>query len=381
MPDKGRVYYYDDRTASLCLCITHTALRTFYSYKKVDGRPQRIRLGRFPETTIDHARTAVAEMLGEVAKGRDPAAERRARRTVPTLAELWIHWEQYAADHKKPSSQAEDKRQYDKFLAKWSARRLSDISNADVAKLHRTIGEASGRYQANRVLALIKAMFNQARTPAFGWKGENPATGVRKFKEQSRERWLDGDELRAFFTALEAEPNEVFRDFFMLAILTGARRSNLQEMAWVDVRLDIGVWRIPETKGGIPVLVPLPPPAISVLERRSKTCGKSLWVFPSHGKHGHITEPKTAWRRICDAAGLQDIRLHDLRRCVGSWMANSGSSLQVIGALLGHKNESTTKIYSKLTLDPVREGLATATEKMLAAGGVKVLEGKGAADD
>ncbi len=170
------------------------------------------------------------------------------------------------------------------------------------------------------------------------------------FKEQSRDRFLQPDELKAFFTALDAE-QPLFRDFFALGLLTGARRANLQAMRWADMDLDAGFWRIPETKGGIPVVVPLVEAALSILRARRESADGSEYVFPGR-RGGHLTEPKGSWKRICTAAGLADLRPHDLRRSLGSWMAGQNVSLTIIGRVLGHKSSAATMIYSRVALGP-----------------------------
>lgn len=380
IPEKGRAYHYDTKAAGLCLCITHAGSRTLYYYKKVDRKPQRTRLGKFPDLSIDAARKAVAKKNGQIADGLDPAAEQRERRTESTLADLWLHWEQHTAERKKLRSRAEDKRQYDKFVAQWKKRRLSAITHADVAKLHRTIGDENGKYQANRVLALVRAMFNLAKKPAFGWKGDNPAGSIEPFKEQSRDRFLLPDELPGLFKAIYQE-DDLFRDFFMLCLLTGARRSNVQGMRWEEIDLGLRFWRIPDTKGGDPVVVPLVEPAIRILQARLDASDGSPWVFATRSKTGHLVEPKTAWKRVVTRAGLPGVRMHDLRRTLGSYQAMGGSSLPIIGKSLGHKQAATTQIYARLEMTPVRESIEKATTAIYEAGKVKQLESNQGGDD
>ena len=134
--------------------------------------------------------------------------------------------ESHAKPHKR--TWKEDQRQFDVFLKTWSSRRLSDIKHADVQALHARVGTKNGHYAANRVLALVRAMYNVAS--AIGFEGHNPTAGVKKFKEQSRDRYLQPDELPKFFAALDGEPNETLRDFFRVALFTGARRANVQAM-------------------------------------------------------------------------------------------------------------------------------------------------------
>ena len=213
-------------------------------------------------------------------------------------------------------------------------------------------------------------MFNKASD--MGFRGENPAKGVKRFKETKRDRFLERDELPAFFQALLAEPNEALRDFFLLCLLTGARRGNVQAMRWEDMDLTAGRWRIPETKSGVPVVVPLCDPALAILQNRRKAANGSPWVFPGRGKTGHLIGPKSAWARILKRAGLSDLRPHDLRRSLGSWQAMGGASLPIIGKSLGHTQAATTQIYARLQTDSVRASVAAATTGMLEAGGVVI---------
>ena len=236
--------------------------------------------------------------------------------------------------------------------------------------LHAQVGRENGIYQANRLLALIRSMLN--KSDEIGHRGENPAKKIKLFKEQSRDRFLQPDELVGFFAALEAE-DDLVRDFYLVSLLTGARRSNVQTMRWEDVDLNAGYWRIPETKAGMAVLVPLGPPARSILAARHAN-GNGPWVFP--GRNGnHLANPKGAWARICTAAGLANLHPHDLRRSLGSWMAGQNTSLTIIGKALGHKTPQATMIYSRLSLDPVREAVDRATTAMLTAGGQTKLLG------
>ena len=110
-------------------------------------------------------------------------------------------------------------------------------------------------------------------------------------------------------------------------------------------------------------MVPLIPEALEILQRRKGTAS-SVFVFPGSGKSGHLQEPKKAWRRICTHAGLEDVRLHDLRRTMGSFQAITGASTAIIGKSLGHKSVEATAVYSRLTTDPVRDSMKKAVEAM-----------------
>jgi integrase len=134
-------------------------------------------------------------------------------------------------------------------------------------------------------------------------------------------------------------------------------------MAWDDVDLDGQTWRIPHPKNGIPTTLPLTPPAVRILEERLAGREDSPWVFPSRG--GHVKDARKAWLKTLEEAGIDDLHLHDLRRSLASWQAALGSSLQIVGASLGHRDYKSTQNYSRLQLDPIRESVNRATSAML----------------
>jgi len=364
VPEKGRVTYRDTKVPGLCIRVTEKGAMSAYLSRKVNGRHVKFRLGTWPDDfgTVKVLRDAATDKLAEGLE--NVATQRRQKRHEPTVSDLWDCWAKHMEAHKKPKSRAEDKRQYKAFLERWATRPLSSIGRPDVAKLHAKIGRERGRYAANRLLALVSAMYSEGQRAGLV-SGENPCRGIRRFREEKRDRWLDEDELRRFFRALHAEP-PLFRDYFTLLLLTGARKSNLLTIRWADLDLNRGLWRIPETKSGDVVVIPLVGPAVEILLRRKGEANGSEWVFASHSKTGHLQEPKTAWARICRRAGLENARVHDVRRTLGSWLTVGGSSLPVVGKALGHKSLQATEVYARLGTDTVREALETTTAKMLA---------------
>lgn len=362
---KDRAWVYDAKTPGLAVMVTAKGARSFYVYRKVNGRPQRVRLGGFPDISIEQARRLAGRTTGSIAEGIDPQAEKRRARIEPTIGGLFAYYlETHAKVHKR--SWKGDQQQFDRYLKPWKARRLSHIERRDVAALHARIGRDHGHYAANRLLSLLHKMFTVGLRE--GFTESNPAHGIQKFREQSRERFMAADELPRFFAALEAEPNQTIRDYIMVALLTGARRSNVMAMRWADVNLERGTWTIPgdESKNGSAMTLPLSAPVVEILRRRQG--GDSPFVFASYGKSGHLQDIKATWKLILQRANIADLRLHDLRRTLGSWQAATGASLSVIGKSLGHKNTATTAIYARLNLDPVRQSVDTATAAMLAAG-------------
>ncbi len=160
------------------------------------------------------------------------------------------------------------------------------------------------------------------------------------------------------------------RDFVTLCIWTGARKGDVFGMRWQDLSLDDNKWVVPETtKTGESYDVALTPEATKTLRARAKNrLADNPFVFPSHGKSGHIVDLKGRWKELLKRAKIQNLHIHDLRRTLGSWQAAAGTSLLVIGKSLGHKSQAATLIYSQIAdLDPVRESVTAATRAILSA--------------
>lgn len=411
-----RQTYHDTTEKGLVVILTPKGTKSFYLYRKLEGKPERVFIGHYPDLSIENARKKAAALKGEIAQGANPQRERKQLREETTFGELFAEYmERYSKKQKR--SWIYDEREVNKFLSHWFKRKISSITKHEIQQLHEKTGDENGIYQANRLLERIKAIYNKAIE--WGWKGINPATGIKKFKEKSRDRFLQADEAPRFFEAL-AEEEAKTRDFFLLSLLTGARKSNTLAMKWSDINFERGEWRIPLTKSGDPLTVSLSSKAIEILEGL-KVNKSSPWVFPSEtSKSGHLQDPKKAWKRILLRAeifqlmdllakanswseerveeekkqalgclkttltkyrkeaikqgieteniGLQDLRIHDLRRTLGSWQAATGATTAIIAKTLGHKHQQTTKIYERLNLDPVRDAVETAANALFDAG-------------
>ena len=249
-------------------------------------------------------------------------------------------------------------------------KKISTITNQEVRNLHEKVRSENGLYQANRILERIRAIYNKAIE--WGYKNENPTNGIKKFKEQSRDRFIQPDELPKFFESLDQEENHLSRDYIYISLYTGARKSNVLAMRWEEINFTMKRWQIPKTKNGDSLTIHLPELAIEVLEKRKEENEKldlqdfqKEWVFPSFtSKSGHLEEPKKSWKKVLERAGIKDLRLHDIRRTLGSYQAISGASLQVIGKSLGHKSSMATEVYARMNLDPIKQSVDKAIELM-----------------
>lgn len=389
LPASGRARYYDTETKGLCLYVYASGNRVFYFYGRVNGKPEDIKIGKYPDWTPTTARIKAKEIIGNAVKGLNPNEHKRTKRMELTLGEMFNEYLKLYAIPKKLKTIQDMKDNFDRYLGEvldvapkkhgvkrvkptgsvnWSNKKLSDISSEKVQILFTDLTENCGNATANRTVELLSAIFNFA-VKVKKFKGANPCKGLSKHESQQRDRFIQSDELSRFFEAVAGEPNESIRDYILLSLLTGARKANVLAMKWEHINMSRATWFLPDTKNGSSQTIPLTVAALEILQRRliSKA---SDFVFAGSGATGHLTTPKRAWGKILANAKLTDLTLHDLRRTLGSWQAATGTSLIVIGKTLNHKKIDTTAIYARLSLDPVRDSMETAQKAILAAGGI-----------
>jgi integrase len=410
-PSKSVAIYWDEKEPKLGLYVTITGHKSYFVRKRIRGQDRRIILGYAHEMTPEQAREETRSLHQIFKAGADPFLERKKRKGRGlTLGELYDQYiERYSKLHKK--SWRHDESEIKAFLGHWFKLRLSDIKRNDIRLLHEKLFREKGPYRANRMLERIKAMYNKAIE--WDWEGLNPAIGIKAYPEKSRDRFVQHDEMPYFLRAVGTETNKTVHDYLWMLLLTGARKTNVAMMRWEDINWGGCYWRIPDTKNGEPVTVPLVEKTLLILETRRRI-SDSEWVFPSDQDNTkHFVNFKRAWIRtlrkatlylwsedervariIADlrvkidhdahinllfesvqeragrlgiplARGLMDIRLHDLRRTLGSYQAINGTSLNIIGQSLGHKSLKSTQIYARLTLGPVRDSVSKAVESML----------------
>ncbi|MBX9691516.1 MAG: site-specific integrase [Cyanobacteria bacterium] len=271
---------------------------------------------------------------------------------------------------KKRKGGLEIEKSFDRNFHHWRHLKASVISRHDVEKLHAEIAKNRGKYAANRAVELLRAIYNKANQ----WKtynGENPASGITEFKEQKRDRILKPDEFARFFRALDDEEQD-FKDFVILALLTGQRKSNVLAMSWDQIDHEGGTWTIPgeQMKNEQSLSIKLTEIERQILKRRSAK--KGAFVFPGSGRTGHLVEPKRAWARLLRRAGIENLHIHDLRRSLASYMASSGAELAVIKNALNHKDVKTTiEVYAKTAKDAEMDARQKAHNMIFRFGNVE----------
>ncbi|MBP6007358.1 MAG: site-specific integrase [Rhodoferax sp.] len=373
-----RATWHDTEQPGLILRVTDTGAKSYYAYARVKGgNPERVRIGDADKFTPTQARAKAKEIVFKLTNGESFAGANKVLKAEATLNDMLTEY--FARAPMKPRSLAEYKALQTRYISEGLGKfKLSKVTPAALARLHSDItmgrvkGFKGGPTTANRMLSMVKAAFNWAANAGM-LSGTNPASRIQKNRETSRERYVEPHELAKFFAALSAAP-DLARAFFMLAVLTGARRSNVCAMRWVDVDIDAGLWTVSgeQTKNGDTLKLPLVPEAIEVLKERLKATGGGVYVLPGTGKLKHYREPKRAWATIKKRAGMPDLNIHDLRRTLGSWLVRTGASTAINMKALGHKSMQAAAVYQRIAdTDPVREAVGRATSALLAGGGMK----------
>ncbi|MEP4190387.1 MAG: tyrosine-type recombinase/integrase, partial [Sneathiella sp.] len=324
-PDEKDIFHWDSELKGLGLRIKHTGVKSYLVQYRKDGRSRRLTLGKHGALTADQARQRARIELGNVASGEDPAEDRLQQRKAPTFSQLAEDYmERHAKPNKRPKSIKDDQSMLDNYLLpRLANHKVKEIRQRDMEQIILKLKDTP--YRANRVRALASKMFSLAVN--WSWADKNLLTGIPKFQEQKRDRWLSEEELKRLASVLDQHPNRRGATIVRLLILTGARRGELMQSKWEDFNFDRGTWTKPAhtTKQKRTEYVPLSADAIQVLLDWRELCPPdSEYTFPGKVTGQPITEIKRFWDEVRAAANLPNVRLHDLRHTFASHLVSSG---------------------------------------------------------
>ncbi|MEM9572718.1 MAG: site-specific integrase [Pseudomonadota bacterium] len=350
---------FDTEIPGFHVRVKPSGVKSFAIKYRNAGQQRNFTIGRYgpiaPEQARKHARSLIAKIDG----GGDPSAMRTQAQKELTLGEFWrIYLERHAWPHKAPRSVVEDESLWRNHLSpRWSSRKLSSLRREELQRLHAKLSDRPSA--ANRLLCLVSKMFNLAID--WGFVSDNPARGIKKYREAPRERFLTDKERARLASALTAERDEGAKVAIWLCVLTGARKSEILNARWEQFDLDSErpVWVIPasNTKQARVNRKPLSIRAVELLlEWREKCLDNAAgWLIPGRNPERRRSDLNRPWRRIRESAQLQNVRLHDLRHDFASHAVADGWSLEIIGRYLGHSSIQTTQRYAHLRDDPLHE--------------------------
>lgn len=347
-------------------------------YRVGGGRAGKVRwatVGTHGNITPDQARSIARQWAAEVAQGGDPASTRDEARKAPTMSELL---DRYLADHvrvhNKPSTQVQVTDLVERLLRpRLGKLKVAAVSRAEVSQFH--ISLKATPTTANRAVSALSKAFSLAEVWGYRPDHSNPCYRLKRYKEVARDRYLSAEEFSALGAVLSRAEHETltFRTkagrthriranpeavrAIRLMIFTGMRTGEVRQLRWEHLNLSKGVANLPDSKSDKKV-VQLPSPAIETIEMADRP--KSGKGFVIRG--GRSRDPETAlvnikdtWRAVRILAGIPDVRPHDLRHAFASVAANDGTSLLMIGSMLGHSEARTTLRYAHLANAPLKE--------------------------
>jgi integrase len=392
-PGKDREFLWDDALAGFGVAAFPAGRKVYVAQYRQHGRSRRITIGEHGRLTPDEARAQAKKLLGAAETGKDPIEERRAARAVRTFSEIAEDFMRLhvAAKRKERTDDSYERTLRLHILPAIGSKRVVEVRRADVARLHSKLADTP--YQANKALAVVSAIWNWAARRDEVDANANPARGIERFPEQGRERFLTSSELARFGDALrEAETNGLAWDVdeanprakhapkesnrrrvldpfavaaIRLLILTGARLREILHAQWSQVDLERGVIFLADSKTGRKPIY-LSAAAQAVLASLPHIEGNPHII--AGAKDGAPrADLKKPWAAVKRAAGLEGVRLHDLRHSFASFGAGASLGLPVIGKLLGHSQAATTHRYAHLDADPLRRAVDTIGATISAA--------------
>ena len=354
--EKDTVFWDRDLTG-FGVRVYPTGSKVYIAQARGPEGPRRVAVGRHGVINADEARKRAALIIARVKAGEEAVPEPMKPVGGPTVAELCARYlTEYVAVRCKPGTAALYRSVINRHvLPAFGKIPLAGLSRAQVAEFHQGLYETPA--VANMALRTLSAMYELAREWELVADGlSNPCRSIMKYPERRRERFLTDSEFIRLGEALEeaeARGGASAVAAIRLLALTGCRRSEVLRLRREDVALDAGELRLPDSKTGARA-VPLPPQAVELLASLL-SAHDGPWVIPGRKPGTHLGNIDEAWRLIRERAGLEGVRLHDLRHSWASRALALGESLPVIGKLLGHSKMETTARYAHLARDSVQE--------------------------
>lgn len=360
-----RIEVWDTEVTGFFARVYPTGKKTYFlQFRNKNRESRKVKIGVHGSITTELAREQAVKLSLEIAGGGDPSVKLVVKEDCThTMTELG---EKYLVLHAKPNKSPTCYQEDASILKNIILKRFADmtvesITTLDLQNLQTDLQKKP--YRANRTRSLLHKMFKLA--VQWGWRLDNPVSGVSKYKEFKRHRWLDDEEVKRLFAVLDTYHSQNVANIIRLLLLTGARYNEVVSATWDQFDLEKGTWTKPahSTKQRDMHHVPLSSAVLELL-KDMKDEAESHFLFPGKVPDQPLKDIKKAWHTIRTRAGFPDVRIHDLRHTHASHLVSSGLSLSIVGKLLGHTQASTTQRYAHLADEPLRQAAELFGSKM-----------------
>ena len=350
---RNKIDYYDPTVAGFVLTVRSNGSKSYsLRYRDSHGRQRQYLIGNVADLTFEKAKREAQRVRSRVTVGENPCEERKAKRAVPTVAQLSERYLEHARSRKR-SHDIDERYLRNHILPRFGKLRITDVTQADaVAWLDGKVKE-QGYAQAtvNRLQVIFSLMYKLAKRWQVPGAEHNPLAGLSlPNPNNERERFLSPEEVQRLKAAVERSPNIMLKHIVALLLLTGARKRELLDARWEHVDLERRTWTIPMSKSGKARRVPLSAAAVDELRAMPRWAGCPFAV-PNPKTLKPYTSIFNAWDTARREAGLPDVRVHDLRHSFASNLVCSGQSLYVVSRVLGHAQMKTSQRYAHLSQD------------------------------
>lgn len=376
--NKDQVFYRDDQLKGFALRVTASGTKSFIVEKNIGNKVRRMTLGKYGALTVEQARKEAQKIIGQIATGIDPIAEKLATKmSAITLNDVF---EDYIKARKslKHNTLYNYRRVLTIAFASWGDKPLVAITKDKVAKHHEKLGKEHGEAYANLAMRLLRALFNFASGQYEDAQGktmitENPVTRLSQtrawYRVERRQTFIKSHDLAAWYEGVQKLQNDILRDYLLLLILSGLRRQEAAQLMWEDVDLTAKTFTVKDTKNHESHTLPLTDYLYELMKSRSVS-RINEYVFPGTGAAGHIIEPRKQMANVTKISGVT-FTVHDLRRTFITIAEGLDISAYALKRLMNHKmNSDVTAGYIVTDVERLRKPMQQISTYMLKCMGV-----------
>jgi integrase len=364
-PATGQIFYRDATLPGFGLRVG-TKGRAYFAEGQVRRRTIRVTIGRHDVFTPEVARRRALKILAEMADGRNPNEERRAKRAAAMSVQQSFD-SFFERRPLAPTSHLNYGRTIDVYLKDWANKSISEITRRMVLERHQRIAEQHGPVTANNIFRHFRAVHNFV-SASHGELPPNPVTILGQARawnpERRRRSVVPMHGLPKWWRAVQQE-DDLVRDFLLTGLFTGLRRSEIAHLRWENIDLEGRTLTVPTTKNGDLLQLPLSQFLYELFVTRRDNNPEDEWVFAGRGKSGHVVEPKTFHRRVGERCGIK-FTIHDLRRTFASVADSLDLSHFALKRLLNHRTDSDiTGGYVVHSIERLRDPVERIAERIL----------------